>query len=252
MQVTTTVVCDPKVMLFRQATAAAHVFQTLLVRDSAEDKTLRRMRRIINGDYVFGEGGAGEELRPAVMRWSLGRAVFSPNDNEVMVDANIMLDELRQSFEEITLAYFGHVHSVLSVDQFLALVQKSMHGYANVDFFGVVEHERGEGRHSLFTHEERIETFTAGRNAEIFKPGSQHNEAIRWSQYRVRLADAGISGDWRGVEEYLFSDPVFKKVAWDYLTSERLKEDTIIRCLTTAQQEDVVKTLTLYLEAYFV
>lgn len=252
MQVTTTVVCDPKVMLFRQATAAAHVFQTLLVRDSAEDKTLRRMRRIINGDYVFGEGGAGEELRPAVMRWSLGRAVFSPNDNEVMVDANIMLDELRQSFEEITLAYFGHVHSVLSVDQFLALVQKSMHGYANVDFFGVVEHERGEGRHSLFTHEERIETFTAGRNAEIFKPGSQHNEAIRWSQYRVRLADAGISGDWRGVEEYLFSDPVFKKVAWDYLTSVRLKEDTIIRCLTTAQQEDVVKTLTLYLEAYFV
>lgn len=252
MQVTTTAVCDPKVMLFRQATAAAHVFQTLLVRDSAEDKTLRRMRRIINGDYVFGEGGAGEELRPAVMRWSLGRAVFSPNDNEVMVDANIMLDELRQSFEEITLAYFGHVHSVLSVDQFLALVQKSMHGYANVDFFGVVEHERGEGRHSLFTHEERIETFTAGRNAEIFKPGSQHNEAIRWSQYRVRLADAGISGDWRGVEEYLFSDPVFKKVAWDYLTSERLKEDTIIRCLTTAQQEDVVKTLTLYLEAYFV
>lgn len=252
MQVISNAVCDPKVMLFRQATAAAHVFQTLLVRDSAEDKTMRRMRRIINGDYVFGEGGAGEELRPAVMRWSLGRAVLSPNDNEVMVDANLMLDELRQSFEEITLAYFGHIHSVLSVDQFLALVQKSMHGYANVDFFGVVEHERGEGRHSLFTHEERIETFTAGRNAEIFKPNSLHNEAIRWSQYRVRLADAGISGDWRGVEEYLFSDPVFKKVAWDYLASERLKEDSIIRCLTSAQQEDVVKTLTLYLEAYFV
>lgn len=252
MNVTSSLTCDPQVMLFRQATAAAHVFQTLLVRDSAEDKTLRRMRRIINGDYVFGEGGAGEELRPAVMRWTYGRAVLSPNDNEVMVDANIMLNELRQSFEEITLAYFGHVNSVLSVDQFLALVQKSMHGYANVDFFGVVEHERGEGRHSLFTHEERIETFTAGRNAEIFKPDSQHNEAIRWSQYRVRLADAGISGDWRGVEEYLFTDPVFKKVVVDYLVNERMKEDTIIRCLTAAQQEDVAKTLSLYLEAYFV
>lgn len=252
MSMTPNVTCDPKVMMFHQATAAAHVFQTLLVRDSAEDKTMRRMRRIINGDYVFGEGGAGEELRPAVMRWSLGRAVLSPHDPAVTTDANIMLEELRQSFEEITLAYFGHVHSVLSADQFLALVQKSMHGYANVDFFGVVDHQRGEGRQSLFTHEERIETFTAGRNAKIFKPNSPHNEAIRWSQYRVRLADAGISGDWRGVEEYLFSDPVFKKVAWDYLSSERLKEDTIIRCLTSAQREDVVKTLTLYFEAYFV
>lgn len=252
MQVFSKLSCDPKVMLFHQATAAAHVFQTLLVRDSAEDKSMRRMRRIINGDYVFGEGGSGEELRPAVMRWSLGRAVLSPNDNEVMVDANVMVDELRQSFEEISLAYFGHVHSVLSVDQFLALVQKSMHGYANVDFFGVVDHERGEGRHSLFTHEERIESFIAGRNAEIFKPGSLHNEAIRWSQYRVRLADAGISGDWRGVEEYLFSDPVFKKAASAYDVLHLVENDSIGRVLTEAQREEVVKTLALYREVYFV
>lgn len=252
MRTTSSLTCDPKVMKFRQATAAAHVFQTILVRDSAEDKSMRRMRRIIDGGYVFGEGGSCEMLRPAVMRWSLGRALLSPHDPAVHMDANLMLDELRQSFEEITMAYFGHINSVLTLDQFLALVQKSMHGYAGVDFFGVVEHERGEGRHSLFTHEERIETFTSGRNAEIFKPDSLHNEAIRWSQYRVRLADAGISGDWRGVEEYLFTDPVFNKVVVDYLVHERLKEDTIIRCLTSAQQEDVVKTLTLYHEAYFV
>lgn len=252
MNVTSSLTCDLKVMLFRQATAAAHVFQTLLVRDSSEDKTLRRMRRIINGDYVFGEGGAGDNLRPAVLSWSLGRAIANPDDPVVLADAHLILDELRYSFEEITLAYFNHVNSVLSVDQFLALVQKSMHGYANVDFFGVVEHERGEGRHSLFTHAERIETFIAGRNAELFKPASAHNEAIRWSQYRVLLADAGISGDWRGVEEFLFVDPIFKKVLADYLAPERMKEDTIIRCLTAAQQEDVAKTLTLYLEAYFV
>lgn len=248
----THVTCNPQVMLYRQATAAAHVFQTLLVRDSAEDKTMRRMRRIITGGYVFGEGGAGDALRPAVMRWSLGGATLSPDDPTVAKDAVLMLDELRQSFEEITLAYFGHVHSVLTMDQFLALVQKSMHGYAGTDFFGVVEHERGEGRHSLFTHEERIASFTANRNAEIFKPNSPHNEAIRWSQYRVRLADAGVSGCWTGVEEYLFSDPVFQKLLSTYLIDAQAQADSVTRVLTTAQREDVTKTLTLYLEAYFV
>lgn len=252
MPVTAKLICDPTVMLYRQATAAAHVFQTLLVRDSAEDKSMRRMRRIINGDYEFGEGGAGELLRPAVMRWSLGNAILNHDEPVVKSDAKVILDEMRHSFEEITLAYFEHINSVLTMDQFLAFVLKSMHGYANVDFFGVVEHERGEGRHSLFTHEERLASFTALRNSEIFKPDSPHNEAIRWSQYRVLLADAGISGDWRGVEEFIFTDPVFKKVMETYFSDDRMREDSLARILTSSQREDVKNTINLYFEAYFV
>ena len=245
---------NPMVMKYRQVTAAVTILQTLLMRDNEEDKSTRRMRRIIEGLYSFDESPAKEEVRRAVMRWSYGRAMLTPDSEEVMADAVLIAAEFRDCFEEISGDYLGHPRSVLTPDQLLGMVFVAMPGFANADLFGVIDGQRGEGRPSLFTEEERVAAYIAGRNKDIFV-SSAISSALRWIQLRIRLIDAGIGGEWCGAEDLLFTDPSNHLVYRDFESSPgdvTRASDRLLSFLTPEQHLELAGMLRLYRTAFAV